>query len=80
MWQNGNNLVKGLPMRQKLQNSKGYAESPDFLHFFFQHNPHFFRHNQHFFLKKTTLFSTTTRFHVYFSCGIRLINNAIDMG
>ena len=25
------NLVKGLSMRQKLQNSKGYAESPGFL-------------------------------------------------
>ena len=28
---NYNNLVKGLSMRQKLQNSKGYAESPKFL-------------------------------------------------
>ena len=26
-----NNLVKGSSMRQKLQNSKGYAESPEFL-------------------------------------------------
>ena len=25
------NLVKGSSMRQKLQNTKGYAESPDFL-------------------------------------------------
>ena len=24
-------MVKGSSMRQKLQNSKGYAESPDFL-------------------------------------------------
>ena len=31
MWQNGNNLVKDSSMRQKLQNSKGYAESPEFL-------------------------------------------------
>ena len=31
MWQNENNLVKGLSMRQKLQNSKGYIESPEFL-------------------------------------------------
>ena len=31
-WQNNyNNLVKGSLMRQKLQNSKGYAESPEFL-------------------------------------------------
>ena len=31
-WQNGrNNLVKDLSMRQKLQNSKGYAESLEFL-------------------------------------------------
>ena len=28
---NYNNLVKGLSMRQKLQNSKGYAESSEFL-------------------------------------------------
>ena len=27
----GGNLVKGLSMRQKLQNSKGYAKSPEFL-------------------------------------------------
>ena len=27
---NYNNLVKGLSMRKKLQNSKGYAESPEF--------------------------------------------------
>ena len=26
-----NNLVKGLPMRKKLHNSKGYAETPEFL-------------------------------------------------
>ena len=25
-----NNLVKGSSMRQKLQNNKGYAESPEF--------------------------------------------------
>ena len=25
------NLVKGLSIRQKLQNGKGYAESPEFL-------------------------------------------------
>ena len=25
------NLIKGLSMRKKLQNSKGYAESPEFL-------------------------------------------------
>ena len=31
MENNLNNLVKGLLMRQKLQNSKGYAESPEFL-------------------------------------------------
>ena len=34
MWQNGEELEqsgKGLSMRQKLQNSKGYAESPEFL-------------------------------------------------
>ena len=31
MAKNLNNLVKGLSMRQKLQNSKGYAESPEFL-------------------------------------------------
>ena len=28
-WQN--NLVKGLSMRKELQNSKGYAESTEFL-------------------------------------------------
>ena len=28
---NYNNLVKGFSMRQKLQNSKGYAESSEFL-------------------------------------------------
>ena len=27
---NYNNLVKGLSTRQKLQNSKGYAEPPEF--------------------------------------------------
>ena len=31
MANNNNNLVKGLAMRQKLQNSKGYAESPGVL-------------------------------------------------
>ena len=31
MVNNYNNLVKGLSMRQELQNSKGYAESPEFL-------------------------------------------------
>ena len=31
MWQNENNLVKGSSMRQKLQNSMGYAESLEFL-------------------------------------------------
>ena len=31
MANNYNNLVKGSSMRQKLQNSKGYAESPEFL-------------------------------------------------
>ena len=31
MANNLNNLVKGSSMRQKLQNSKGYAESPEFL-------------------------------------------------
>ena len=34
MWQmanNYNNVVKGSSMRQKLQNNKGYAESPEFL-------------------------------------------------
>ena len=31
MENNLNNLVKGLLMRQKLQNSKGYAESQEFL-------------------------------------------------
>ena len=31
MANNWNNLVKGSSMRQKLQNSKGYAESPEFL-------------------------------------------------
>ena len=30
MANNWNNLVKGSSMRQKLQNSKGYAESPEF--------------------------------------------------
>ena len=30
MWQN-NYLVKSSSSRQKLQNSKGYAESPEFL-------------------------------------------------
>ena len=30
MANNYNNLVKGLSMRQKLQNSKGYAESLEF--------------------------------------------------
>ena len=30
MWQNGYNVVNILSMRQK-QNSKGYAESPEFL-------------------------------------------------
>ena len=34
MENNLNNLVKGLLMRQKLQNSKGYAESPEFLPLF----------------------------------------------
>ena len=29
--QSGKGLVKGSSMRQKLQNSKGYAESPEFL-------------------------------------------------
>ena len=31
MANNYNNLVKGSSMRQKLQNSKGYAESLEFL-------------------------------------------------
>ena len=31
MANNYNNLVNGLSMKQKLQNSKGYAESPQFL-------------------------------------------------
>ena len=31
MANNYNNLVKGLSMRQKLQNSKGYPESPELL-------------------------------------------------
>ena len=31
MWQNGENLIKGSSMRQKLQNNKDYAESPEFL-------------------------------------------------
>ena len=31
MANNYNNLVKGSSMRQKLQNSKGHAESPEFL-------------------------------------------------
>ena len=31
MANNWNNLVKGSSMRKKLQNSKGYAESPEFL-------------------------------------------------
>ena len=31
MVNNYNNLVKGSSMRKKLQNSKGYAESPEFL-------------------------------------------------
>ena len=31
MANNYNNLVKGSSMRKKLQNSKGYAESPEFL-------------------------------------------------
>ena len=31
MANNQNNLVKGSSMRQKLQNSEGYAESPEFL-------------------------------------------------
>ena len=31
MANNYNNQVKGSSMRQKLQNSKGYAESPEFL-------------------------------------------------
>ena len=34
MWQNGEELEqsgKGFVNRQKLQNSKGYAESPEFL-------------------------------------------------
>ena len=31
MANNWNNLVKGSSMRQKLQNSQGYAESPEFL-------------------------------------------------
>ena len=31
MVSNYNNLVKGLSMRKKLQNSKGYSESPEFL-------------------------------------------------
>ena len=31
MSNNYNNVVKGSSMRQKLQNSKGYAQSPEFL-------------------------------------------------
>ena len=31
MANNWDNLVKGLSMRQKWQNSKGYDESPEFL-------------------------------------------------
>ena len=31
-WRMIRNLVKGLSIRQKLHNSKGYAESPEFLH------------------------------------------------
>ena len=31
MANNKNNLLKGSSMRQKLQNIKGYAESPEFL-------------------------------------------------
>ena len=31
MANNLNNLVKSLSLRQKWQNSKGYAESPEFL-------------------------------------------------
>ena len=31
MANNYNDLVKGLSIRQKLQNSKGYVESPEFL-------------------------------------------------
>ena len=31
MWKNGEYVVKGLSMRKKLQNSKGYAESPEIL-------------------------------------------------
>ena len=31
MADNYNNLVKGSSVRQNLQNSKGYAESPEFL-------------------------------------------------
>ena len=31
MANNYNNLVKGSSMMKKLQNSKGYAESPEFL-------------------------------------------------
>ena len=30
-WRIIRTIVKGLSMRQKLQNSKGYAESPEFL-------------------------------------------------
>ena len=31
MANNNNNVIKGSSMRQKLQNSKGYDESPEFL-------------------------------------------------